>query len=84
MWQDWVEGILGGSAQPGANAKQFADFEIFLPPLPERAPSPVYFPAVTARLTFCAGKTKPWRSWRKRFIVISLSKSMTTIGEDAS
>ena len=36
MWQGFVEGILGGSAQPGANAKQFADFEILLPPLPEQ------------------------------------------------
>lgn len=36
MWQGFVEGILGGSAQPGANAKQFADFEILLPTLPEQ------------------------------------------------
>jgi type I restriction enzyme S subunit len=31
-----VDGIKGGSAQPGANAKQFASFEFFLPPLPEQ------------------------------------------------
>lgn len=36
LWDGFVEGILGGSAQPGANAKQFADFEIILPPLPEQ------------------------------------------------
>ncbi len=36
LWDGFVEGILGGSAQPGANAKQFADFEILLPPLPEQ------------------------------------------------
>lgn len=32
IWKGFVEGILGGSAQPGANAKQFADFEFLLPP----------------------------------------------------
>ena len=36
IWKGFVDGILGGSAQPGANAKQFADFEILLPPLPEQ------------------------------------------------
>ncbi len=36
IWKGFVEGILGGSAQPGANAKLFADFDILLPPLPEQ------------------------------------------------
>ena len=36
IWNSFVEGILGGSAQPGANAKQFASFEFPLPPLPEQ------------------------------------------------
>ena len=35
-WFLFVEGIKGGSAQPGANAKQFASYEISLPPLPEQ------------------------------------------------
>jgi len=35
-WYGFVENIIGGSAQPGANAKQFASFEFFLPPLPEQ------------------------------------------------
>lgn len=35
-WKGFVEGIIGGSAQPGANAKQFASFEISLPPLEEQ------------------------------------------------
>jgi len=35
-WSLFVEGIVGGSAQPGANAKQFASFEFLLPPLPEQ------------------------------------------------
>ena len=35
-WADFVEGIKGGSAQPGANAQQFASYEINLPPLPEQ------------------------------------------------
>jgi len=35
-WKSYVEGISGGSAQPGANAKQLATFEILLPPLPEQ------------------------------------------------
>lgn len=35
-WKLYVEGIAGGSAQPGANAKQLATFEIALPPLPEQ------------------------------------------------
>ncbi|AVC44948.1 hypothetical protein B4919_09215 [Francisella tularensis subsp. novicida] len=36
IWDGFVEGIKGGSAQPGANAKQFASFEINLPPLAEQ------------------------------------------------
>ena len=31
-WKGFVEGIIGGSAQPNANAKQFADFSFPLPP----------------------------------------------------
>ena len=33
-WYDYVHAIAGGSAQPGANAKQLASFDILLPPLP--------------------------------------------------
>lgn len=36
IWDGFVEGIKGGSAQPGANAKQFASFEVNLPPLAEQ------------------------------------------------
>jgi type I restriction enzyme S subunit len=35
-WQDYVDSIAGGSAQPGANAKQLGSFPILLPPLPEQ------------------------------------------------
>ena len=35
-WKDFVASIIGGSAQPGANAKQFASFEFILPSLPEQ------------------------------------------------
>lgn len=35
-WQDYVNAIAGGSAQPGANAKQLGSFDILLPPLPEQ------------------------------------------------
>ncbi len=35
-WYGFVENIIGGSAQPGANAKQFASFEFPLPPLSEQ------------------------------------------------
>jgi type I restriction enzyme S subunit len=35
-WQDFVDAIAGGSAQPGANAKQLGSFEISLPELPEQ------------------------------------------------
>jgi len=35
-WKGFVEGIIGGSAQPGANAKQFANFDFLLPPLKEQ------------------------------------------------
>jgi type I restriction enzyme, S subunit len=31
-WSDYVDAIAGGSAQPGANAKQLGSFEILLPP----------------------------------------------------
>lgn len=33
LWRSYVSSIIGGSAQPGANAKQFADFEFSLPDL---------------------------------------------------
>ncbi len=36
FWKDYVDSIAGGSAQPGANAKQLGSFEIRLPPLPEQ------------------------------------------------
>ena len=35
-WYDYVDAIAGGSAQPGANAKQLASFELLLPTLPEQ------------------------------------------------
>ena len=35
-WKGFLEGIIGGSAQPGANAKQFASFDFFLPSLKEQ------------------------------------------------
>lgn len=34
LWKSHVGSIIGGSAQPGANAKQFAAFEFLLPELP--------------------------------------------------
>ena len=37
-WYDYVDAIAGGSAQPGANAKQLGSYEILLPPLPSGAP----------------------------------------------
>jgi len=36
FWKGFVEGIMSGSAQPGANAKMFAEFELKLPPLFEQ------------------------------------------------
>ena len=35
-WKSFVKGIISGSAQPGANAKQFAGFEFLLPSLSEQ------------------------------------------------
>lgn len=35
-WRGFVDNVIGGSAQPGANAQQFADFAFSLPPLPEQ------------------------------------------------
>ena len=32
-WNEYVSSIIGGSAQPGANARQFADFDFILPEL---------------------------------------------------
>ena len=34
LWRNYVATIIGGSAQPGANAKQFADFDFILPDHP--------------------------------------------------
>lgn len=36
LWKNYVDGIIGGSAQPGANAKVLGSFPIFLPPLLEQ------------------------------------------------
>jgi type I restriction enzyme S subunit len=36
LWKNYVGSIIGGSAQPGANAKQFARFEFILPPIKEQ------------------------------------------------
>jgi type I restriction enzyme S subunit len=36
IWKNYVDAIKGGSAQPGANAKQFGAFELNLPPLSEQ------------------------------------------------
>lgn len=35
-WNDYVDAIAGGSAQPGANAKQLGSFKILLPTLTEQ------------------------------------------------
>lgn len=35
-WSEYVDAIAGGSAQPGANAKQLGSFEILLPSLSEQ------------------------------------------------
>ena len=31
LWENYVSGIISGSAQPGANAKQFSDFSLKVP-----------------------------------------------------
>lgn len=36
LWLDYVTSIIGGSAQPGANAKQLSKFTISIPPLGEQ------------------------------------------------
>lgn len=35
-WYEFIDAIAGGSAQPGANAKELASYDILLPPLPEQ------------------------------------------------
>jgi len=35
-WYDYIDAIAGGSAQPGANAKELGSFDILLPSLPEQ------------------------------------------------
>lgn len=35
-WYDYIDAIAGGSAQPGANAKQLGSYEIVLPSIPEQ------------------------------------------------
>lgn len=37
LWHNHVNSIIGGSAQPGANAKQFAIFKFHLPPITEQS-----------------------------------------------
>jgi type I restriction enzyme S subunit len=36
LWSDYVNSIIGGSAQPGANAKQMSKFTMSIPPLSEQ------------------------------------------------
>lgn len=36
QWYDYVDAIAGGSAQPGANAKQLGSFNFILPPINEQ------------------------------------------------
>ncbi len=36
IWKNYVAGVAGGSAQPGANAKVLGSFSILLPPLDEQ------------------------------------------------
>lgn len=36
LWENYIEGILGGSAQPGANAKQLGQFKLPIPPVQEQ------------------------------------------------
>ncbi len=36
IWKNFVDGVVGGSAQPGANAKVLGNFPILLPSLPEQ------------------------------------------------
>lgn len=35
-WKDFIESSIGGSAQPGINARSLSRFELDLPPLPEQ------------------------------------------------
>ena len=37
FWKEYVGSIVSGSAQPGANAKQFSDFSLNLPDLPTQS-----------------------------------------------
>ncbi|MCK4421303.1 restriction endonuclease subunit S [candidate division WOR-3 bacterium] len=36
LWKIFIDSIIGGSAQPGANAKILASFQVPLPPLPKQ------------------------------------------------
>lgn len=49
-WKNYVDAIKGGSAQPGANAKQFGAFELHLPPLPEQKAIANILSAIDAKI----------------------------------
>lgn len=36
LWKEYVDAIAGGSAQPGANARQLGSYEILLPPVSDQ------------------------------------------------
>lgn len=73
IWKGFVEGILGGSAQPGANAKQFAYFEIVLPPLPEQRAIASMLSSLDDKIDLLHRQNKTLEGmaealWRKMFV----------------
>jgi len=72
-WKGFVESILGGSAQPGANAKQFANFEISLPSLPEQRAIAAVLSSLDDKIDLLHRQNKTLESlaetiWRKMFV----------------
>ncbi|HAT72858.1 MAG TPA: restriction endonuclease subunit S [Elusimicrobia bacterium] len=72
-WKGFVGGVAGGSAQPGANAKQFADFDILLPPLPEQHAIAAVLSSLDDKIDLLHRQNKTLESlasalWRKMFI----------------
>jgi len=73
IWKGFVEGILGGSAQPGANAKQFADFEVLLPQLPEQKAIAGVLSSLDEKIDLLHRQNKTLEGmaealWRKMFV----------------
>lgn len=77
-WYDYIDAIAGGSAQPGANAKELGSFDILLPPLPEQRAIAGVLSSLDDKIELLHHQNKTLEGmaealWRKMFVEDALS-----------